>query len=191
MRVDYPALIQDQLRFYWDVYFRPRLDGLTDDEYLWEPVEGMWTLRPQADGLFQVEQIIPEPSPSPVTTIGWRLMHVASNLYFRSSAFFSGEDVPSDVTMFDPRFQPPGVPGTANEGIAFLDEVFDRWMTNLAGLDAEGWAKPLGALGGAYFASEPMAALAIHINREVMHHGGEVLLLRDLYHTRHSPGKTD
>ena len=41
MPIDYPALIQDQLRFYWDVYFRPKLDGLTDEEYLWEPVEGM------------------------------------------------------------------------------------------------------------------------------------------------------
>jgi hypothetical protein len=26
-----------------------------------------------------------------------------------------------------------------------------------------------------------MAALVLHINREVMHHGGEIGLLRDLY----------
>jgi hypothetical protein len=36
-----------------------------------------------------------------------------------------------------------------------------------------------------------MAGLTLHINREVMHHGGEIGLLRDLYRatgatTRHS-----
>ena len=63
--------------------------------------------------------------------------------------------------------------------------------TNLGSLDAEGWAQPLGPLGGRYFASEPMAALAMHVNREVMHHSGEVLLLRDLYRTRYTPGRID
>jgi hypothetical protein len=31
-----------------------------------------------------------------------------------------------------------------------------------------------------------MAALIAHVNREVMHHGGEICLLRDLY--RAGPG---
>jgi hypothetical protein len=30
-----------------------------------------------------------------------------------------------------------------------------------------------------------MAALVLHINREIIHHGAEIALLRDLY--RHSP----
>jgi hypothetical protein len=29
-----------------------------------------------------------------------------------------------------------------------------------------------------------MAALIVHINREVMHHGGEIGVLRDLYRLR-------
>ena len=29
-----------------------------------------------------------------------------------------------------------------------------------------------------------MAALVLHVNRELMHHGGEVGLLRDLYRER-------
>ncbi|MDI1466303.1 hypothetical protein QEZ54_35530 [Catellatospora sp. KI3] len=47
-------------------------------------------------------------------------------------------------------------------------------------LDADGLARPLGAEGGPY-ADEPMAALIVHLNREVMHRGGEIALLRDLY----------
>jgi hypothetical protein len=31
-----------------------------------------------------------------------------------------------------------------------------------------------------------MAALVLHINREVLHHGAELMLLRDLYRNRHS-----
>lgn len=31
------------------------------------------------------------------------------------------------------------------------------------------------------FEQDPMAALVLHINREVIHHGAEISLLRDLY----------
>ena len=37
MTVDYGGLLVGQLEFYWDTHLRPRLDGLTDDEYRWEP----------------------------------------------------------------------------------------------------------------------------------------------------------
>ena len=39
MEFDWGRLIVGQLEFYWDVHLRPRLDGLTDEEYLWEPVK--------------------------------------------------------------------------------------------------------------------------------------------------------
>jgi len=44
----------------------------------------------------------------------------------------------------------------------------------------EGLERPLGPKGGAY-ADDSMLALVAHVNREVMHHGGEICLLRDLY----------
>ena len=45
---------------------------------------------------------------------------------------------------------------------------------------ADGLAQPSGPAAGPYAAS-PMAALVLHINREVIHHGAEIALLRDLY----------
>jgi hypothetical protein len=30
----------EQLTWHWTNQLRPRLDGLTDEEYLWEPVRG-------------------------------------------------------------------------------------------------------------------------------------------------------
>ena len=189
MSIEYGKLIISQMEFYWDVYFRPKLEGLTDEEYLWEPVPGCWSLRPDENGLYQVETVQPEPKPAPVTTIGWRLMHLASNMYFRSSTFFGDGSVPEDATMFDPRHQPASVPGTAKEGIEFLDHAYGRWHGSLAESSEEELATPLGQKG-AYFAKDPMSALVLHVNREMMHHGGEVLLLRDLYRATNGAGFT-
>ena len=44
---DYPALLLEQLDVHWQHQLRPRLDGLTDEEYLWEPVPGCWNVRPR------------------------------------------------------------------------------------------------------------------------------------------------
>jgi hypothetical protein len=51
------------------------------------------------------------------------------------------------------------------------------------GLDADGLARPCGPAEGP-FAEYPMASLVLHINREVIHHGAEISLLRDLYLNR-------
>ena len=50
----------------------------------------------------------------------------------------------------------------------------------MRGLDAEALARPCGPAEGP-FAEYPMATLVLHINREVIHHGAEISLLRDLY----------
>ena len=48
--VDYGRLVVEQLEFYWNVHLRPRLAGLTDDEFFWEPVPGSWSVRRTAEG---------------------------------------------------------------------------------------------------------------------------------------------
>ena len=50
MKVDWGSLIVGQVEFYWSVHLRPRLDGLTDEEFFWEPVDRSWSLRPGPDG---------------------------------------------------------------------------------------------------------------------------------------------
>ena len=46
-----------------------------------------------------------------------------------------------------------------------------------------GLTRPCGPAEGP-FAAEPMATLVLHINREMLHHGAEVPLLRNLYANR-------
>ncbi len=50
----------------------------------------------------------------------------------------------------------------------------------MRGLGAAGLAEPCGPAEGP-FAEFSMAALVLHIHREVIHHGAEISLLRDLY----------
>jgi DinB superfamily len=179
--VDWGRLLVGQLEFYWEVHLRPRLDGLTDEEYLWEPVEGCWSLRPGPDGRWRLDQPDPPPDPPPMTTVAWRLVHVgATCLANRASAFFGDGGVPADADMFDPRHVPADLPGGAAEAVEFLERSYHRWHDGVAALDDEALARPLGPRGGP-FAEDLMAELVAHISREVMHHGAEIALLRDLW----------
>jgi DinB superfamily len=176
------SLLVEYLEFYWDASLWPRLQGLTDAEYLWEPVPGCWSVRQQADGTYRLDGEGAEPDPPPVTTIAWRMMHIGAwCLYNRAGAFFAEDgDAPAGADMFDARFLPASLPGTADQAVAFMAAAYRRWHDGIAGLDEEALRRPLGPRGG-FYAKEPMAGLVLHISREVMHHGGEIGALRDLY----------
>ena len=47
--VDWTHELVEQLEFHWGNVLRPRFDSLTDEQYLWEPVPGCWSIRPRAE----------------------------------------------------------------------------------------------------------------------------------------------
>ena len=178
MTVNWTTQLVDQLDFHWQHFVRPKLKGLTDEEYLWEPVEGCWTVRPRrsddepGSGAFTIDWAYPEPTPPPVTTIAWRLCHVLVGvLGTRTASHFGGPAMDYNTYPY---------PGTADEALAQLDDTYANWIEGVRGLDADGLARPCGPAEGPY-ADEPLATLVLHINRETIHHCAEVLLLRDLY----------
>lgn len=175
------ALLVEQLDVYWVTSLWPRVQGLSDDEYLWEPVAGCWSVRHAADGTWQMDGLdVPEPDPPPVTTIAWRLAHVAVDVLGTRARAFFGEDVPADADMFDPRLRPASLPATADDALVLLDASYHAWRDGLTTLDDDALARPMGPRGADY-ADQSWAALALHLHRETMHHGGEVGVLRDLY----------
>jgi len=172
-------LLIEQLEFYWKFHLWPRLQGLTDEEYLWEPVEGMWSVRPDEHGRMVYELENPAPDPPPLTTIAWRMVHIGVGCFaIRVNAFFA--DNPDNADMFDARHVPSEIPGTAADGLDFLRYWYQRWNQSIRSLDKDSLWSPLGPRG-ALFSDDPMLGLITHINREVMHHGGEICLLRDLF----------
>jgi DinB superfamily len=183
LEIDWNAELAEQLDWHWQNHFRPKLDGLTDEEYFWEPVPGCWSVRPRSASLlraedqlgsgdFVFEYVHPEPNPVPVTTIAWRLGHVIVGcLGMRSASHFSGPPMHwSDFSYA----------GTATEALAQLDSGYQVWIKGVRALGADGLAEPCGPAEGPY-AEYSLAALVLHINRECLHHGAEITLLRDLH----------
>lgn len=176
MDLDWTSLLVDQLEWHWHGQLRPRLDGLGDAEYLWEPVPGAWNVHPAGDGLMGgIDFAVPEPDPPPVTTIAWRIAHLVVGVFgARAAAHFGGP--PHDYATHP-------YAGTAAGALRQLDAAHDAWVAGVRGLDAAGLARPCGPAEGPY-AQRPMAELVLHIHREAIHHGAEVALLRDLYAAR-------
>ncbi|HEX6869789.1 MAG TPA: DinB family protein [Micromonosporaceae bacterium] len=171
----------DQLDFHWRYQLRPRLAGLSDDEYFWEPVPDCWSVRRRGtsqapiaagSGAFTMDFARPEPEPAPVTTIAWRIAHLVVAVFgARVAAHFGGPATDDESFAYA---------GTADEALWQLDQAYAAWVAGVRDLDDDGLARPCGPAEGP-FAEYPMAALVLHINREAIHHGAEVSLLRDLY----------
>jgi hypothetical protein len=184
MDIDWVTQLADQLDWHWGAQLRPRLEGLTDEEYFWEPVANCWNVRPRGEstapisagsGDFTMDFAWPQPDPPPVTTIAWRLAHIIVGcLGMRTASHFGGPAMAYDTFPYA---------GTAKGALDQLDDAYARWMTGVRGLDAAGLARPCGPAEGP-FAEAPLAALVLHINREVIHHGAEISLFRDLYPLR-------
>ncbi|MDA8391803.1 MAG: DinB family protein [Actinomycetota bacterium] len=164
-----------QLDWYWSKVFRPRLASMEDEEYLWEPVEGCWTVRPDAGGRTVIDWQFPEPEPAPVTTIAWRLCHLGTTLAQRARFHFGDPAMDEGATF---------LPLTSGDGVAFVEEGFEAWRSGI-----EAWRSGVEEAESNAPSTTPhdMAAVLVHMNREVIHHAAEVALLRDLY--RHSAGR--
>jgi hypothetical protein len=155
-----------------------RLAGLTDEEYFWEPVAGCWSLRPGDDGRWRLDGGGgggPAPDPVPVTTIAWRIGHLGGLAVggFANSRFSGGTLTAEQIDF----------PASAAAVPGFLDEQYQRWRAGLTGLSADQWTAPLGPAWGPY-AEDNTVDLALHVLDEVVHHGAEVGVLRDLYANR-------
>jgi hypothetical protein len=179
--VDWTAQLVGQLEWHWTHQLRPRLAGLSDEEYFWEPVPGAWNVRPRGTstapmqaggGAFTVDFAFPAPEPAPVTTIAWRLAHLIVGVFgARVAGHFGGP--PADYGTWDDA-------GSADEALRQLDAAYEAWIGGVRGLDEAALARPCGPAEGPW-ADHPMAELVLHINREAIHHGAEIALLRDLY----------
>ena len=119
---------------------------------------------PEADGVV--------PDPPPVTTIAWRTWHLGAE----TVAGHSGRLFGTAPLALRPRQWP----GSAERALAALDLAWARFVACYRALDDEAAARPLGEAFGPY-AESTVADLLLHVGDEVIHHGAEVALLRDLY----------
>jgi DinB family protein len=155
---------------------RTRLDGLTTDEYLWEPAADGWTVRPAGDR-WVVDVSREDPDPAPITTIAWRMWHIASDCLASYVTPHLGEwPLPvRDREWF----------GEVGPALDAMDTAYTCFRERVTGLGEDGMWTKLGPAWGP-FADDTWAALVVHAQDELAHHGAEIALLRDLYRAQHA-----
>ncbi|MBM7790899.1 DinB family protein [Tenggerimyces flavus] len=158
--------------FAWE-RLRTRVEGLTDEEFSWEPMPGCWSIRDgKADG-----DALP-PDPPPFTTISWRLNHLMDVLQAeRTATWFGHQPLPDDGL--------PTTRTTAAAAIEGLDHAYAVWRRRLAALSQDDLDRPMGELAGRY-GKDSGNTFALHILDELIHHGAEVGVVRDLYRGQQS-----
>jgi len=169
-----------------------RLDGLTDEELLWEPAPHCWSVRERAEGTIRADWApyigdaeVTETgavrttrtggdaqSPPPFTNLAWRIWHL-TEVYGRSQneAALAGT-TPGTVDRANPH-------RSAAAALDGLLEAHGRWRAVLASLTDEELDRPI-----ASFRRRPALSKVGYVTAmidEFTHHGAELGVLRDLY----------
>jgi hypothetical protein len=165
---------------------RTEIPPMSDEECRWEPVPGCWSVRRRAGGPgprateligageWGLDLAWPPPWPPPVTTIAWRLGHLSSMLALRADHMAGTHSLTDEEYVFT---------GLAAAGIAAFDSAVLAWREVLTGVTGDAALDEVGRSTYPY-GSDPQDRLidtVWWVNQEVLHHGAEIALLRDLF----------
>ena len=161
---------------------RSRLEGLSDEELIWEPVDGCWSVRPKSEvvgvapdespGAWWIDgDEIEAPEPPPFTTIAWLIAHMVLATW-NYNDIIAGHSVAPE----------PALASGAQGAVAQWEEVISRFETMVADFTDVDLATEVAAWGGQVARSFVIQ----HLVTEVLHHAAEVGRLRDLYRNRQS-----
>jgi hypothetical protein len=155
-----------------------RLAGLTDDEFFWEPVPGCWKVFRDEAGRWTYDWDEPDPVPSPLTTIGWRLVHIAlCKVIYHEWAF--GQRRIDFMNIENP--------GNVETAVEMLEKGHRLLTVDLAAIDGEDLQRPVLTNWGETWPAWRIFNTMIDHD---LHHGAEIGVLRDLYRVSHEPGPT-
>ena len=197
------SILHDQIESFWDGSFRPHLDGLEDDEYLWEPTKGALSLRPGArhgnpqgtfpnnvsrpsniginpDAPVTPDRTTRHPPPNQMKTIAWRMGVMAVNLARKV-------ENPGKLARQDFRSFPYTL--SAREAVDQLDEYYGKWVQGLKSLLDSDLPRPIGPDQGPWH--EDWLGLSLSTTHSwLIQKGAEILLMRDFY-ALHGPSSSD
>ncbi|MFE0649513.1 DinB family protein [Streptomyces sp. NPDC059534] len=164
---------------------------MTDAEYLWEPGPGCWSVRRHADGPGQPATLLvgagefgrdttppPHPAPPPFTTIAWRLSHLSEMLALRADHTNGSRSLTRDDYP---------VSGDVATAVVAFGTAATAWRDALLAADDA----TLDTVGHSTYphggdSEELFLDVVWWVNQELLHHGAEIALLRDLYRLGHA-----
>jgi DinB superfamily len=147
-----------------------RLDGLTDEEYRWSPVPGAADLVPVVgDAMVATEN----DGGQPIRTIAWMLAHLVDGFLTRADHVDGTHSLAEAYGPF---------PTAAVDAVDEFVRAAARWRSAVAGADAEqalqvGYSQYPAGLDRRL----PFVDIVWWVNRELIHHGADIALIRDLY----------
>lgn len=151
-----------------------RLEGLTDEEYLWEPAPNVLTVRrdgggsrPDAFGLPPTGEV------EPPRTIAWLLGHLGGGMRLRAD-YLVGTHRLTEADL--------PWPVSAAEGVAFMREGLRAWRDGLDQMTDE----DLDMVGRSAFPhgldpTLPLIEIVWWVAKDLVFHAGEIWYVRDLY----------
>ncbi|WP_392755575.1 DinB family protein [Streptomyces sp. LN590] len=163
--------------------------SMTDEEYLWEPVPDCWSVRRRAAGPGPGATVLvgagdwgrdsaqpPHPTPPPFTTLAWRLSHLSELLALRADHTNGSHTLTRDDYV---------VAGDAAGAIAAFESAATAWREALLGADDAA----LDIVGHSTYPhgsdpEDPFIETVWWVNQELLHHGAEIALIRDLFRAR-------
>ncbi|MGK8508382.1 DinB family protein [Nocardia asiatica] len=145
-------------------------NALTPQDFLWEPAELTWTVRPDPDGVWRPDWADTEPDPVPVPTIGWLTWHIG---------WWWGTAIDHTEGRTPPAREDVHWPGDGVAALACLRDLHAEWVrvldalteTDLDRASAYPWPADAGLT---------IAHLAAWVNAELMKNVAEIGHLRML-----------
>ncbi len=177
------SIAAELLRTSWEESaerLRRRCENLSNEEYLWLPSPDAWTIKPDPSrpGRWTYDYDFDPPPPAPLTSIGWRLVHItADNEIYWEYAFGARRRTFPDLDV-------PSTAAAAMEAWHHSRRPISDWLRTAT--DADLAERRPSHLGDPKTAGEVVRILL----DEQVHHGAEIALLRDLY-LRRPAGSTD
>lgn len=115
------------------------------------------------------------PTRDPDLSVQWRLRHLTHVLAEPRNGPWLGLPVVTN---------PDESATDADHALTALRDAFGQWRDLVRQVPSDGWAQPLGAIAGAY-RGDTRYSFALHVADELIHHGAEAALLRDLFADQH------
>ncbi|HEY2312017.1 MAG TPA: DinB family protein [Streptosporangiaceae bacterium] len=158
------------------------LDGVSAEEFFWEPVGGCWTVHRRSQdrgvsvegsGEWVLDHEPSQPTPAPFTTMAWRTVHIAGMNYLYWDYAFGSASLTFDLEL----------PGDVAEATDWLFASHEPIMDELAAITDADLDRIVPANSGEQW---PMHRVFATVINEQVHHGAEISMLRDLYRCRDS-----
>jgi hypothetical protein len=176
-------------------------EGLTDEEFLWEPMPGCWTVRPVEEARTPTPFVVgawaadfdsalaaasaPGKATEPLTSIAWLFWHVGSMPGRTAQLDFLGGDHTTESAWTSPYIAGHPIFTTADEAVRAMKAGWRQIGAALRSANDEQLERPVRfwGYGGPGPAGTGGQVIAWMLN-EVSHHGTQITVLRDLYRLR-------